>query len=101
MYTHPGDRDVFPVPAGKVFAKKEDSQQAIEYFQKFLDQVPDDLTSKWLLNYAYMTVGAYPAGVPAQYLIPPSVFESKEDAPHFVDVAEKVGVKLLSLRPAA
>jgi tetratricopeptide (TPR) repeat protein len=96
IYTHPGDRDLFPVPAGKVFAKKEDSQQAIEYFQKFLEQVPDDLTSKWLLNYAYMTVGSYPAGVPAQYLIPPSVFQSKEDAPHFVDVAEKAGLKLLS-----
>src|SRR5260370_12354865 len=97
IYIHPRDRDLFPLPPDKAFSKTEDSQQAIQYFKKFLEQVPDDLTSKWLLNYAYMTVGAYPAGVPRQYLIPPSVFESKEDAPHFVDVAEKAGLNLVSM----
>jgi hypothetical protein len=97
IYTHPGDRDLFPVPAGKVFSKKADSHLAIEYIEKFLEKVPDDQTSRWLLNYAYMTVGAYPAGVPAKYLIPPSAFESKEDAPHFVDVGEKVGLNLVSM----
>jgi hypothetical protein len=35
--------------------------------------------------------------VPKQWLVPPSVFESKEDAPHFVDVAEQAGLKLMSM----
>ena len=97
LYTRPGDRDVFPVPADKAFAKKDDSQQAIQYFEKFLAEVPDDLTARWLLNYAYMTVGSYPVAVPKQWLIPPSTFESKEDAPRFVDVAEKAGLNLMSM----
>jgi len=97
IYDHPGDRCLIPMPPGSVFSKKEDSQQAIQYLQKFLESVPDDLTAKWLLNYAYMTVGAYPSGVPKQYLIPPSVFESQEAAPHFVDVAEKAGLNVVSM----
>jgi tetratricopeptide (TPR) repeat protein len=97
VYTHPGDRDLLPIPANRAFSKKEDSLQAIQYFEKFLAQVPDDLTAKWLLNYAYMTVGEYPANVPKRYLIPASVFESKEDAPHFKDVAEKSGLNLVSM----
>ena len=91
MYTHPEEHESYPL--GKAFAKKEDSQQAIQYFEKFLAKVPDDLTARWLLNYAYMSVGEYPASVPKQWLVPPSVFASKEGAPHFVDVAEQVGLK--------
>jgi tetratricopeptide (TPR) repeat protein len=97
IYNHPGDRCLIPMPPGSAFSKKEDSQQAIQYLQKFLESVPDDLTAKWLLNYAYMTVGTYPSGVPRQYLVPPSVFESQEDAPHFVDVAEKAGLNVVSM----
>ena len=44
-----------------------------------------------------MTLGKYPDGVPAQYLIPPSVFESKEKVGRFVDVAPAVGLNLVSM----
>jgi hypothetical protein len=97
IYTHPEYHESYPLTADKAFAKKEDSQQAIQYLEKVLAKIPDDLTAKWLLNYAYMTVGEYPASVPKQWLVPPSVFESKEDAPHFVDVAEQAGLKLMSM----
>src|SRR5208282_3850616 len=46
---------------------------------------------------AYMTVGAYPSGVPPQYLIPPSAFASQEAAPHFKDVAHAAGLDLVSM----
>ena len=97
LYKMPGDRCIFPLRPGVVFGKPEDSKRAIEYFQKFLDKVPDDLTARWLLNYAYMTVGAYPAGVPQKFLIPASAWESKEAAPHFVDVAPAAGLNLMSM----
>jgi len=97
IYKAPGDRCIFPPHPSAVFAKTEDSRQAIQYFEKFLEKVPDDLTARWLLNYAYMTVGGYPAGVPQKYLISPSAFESKEDAPHFVDVAPVAGLNLMSM----
>jgi tetratricopeptide (TPR) repeat protein len=97
VYTAPGDRCLVPMSPGNAFTKTENSKLAIEYFQKYLEKVPDDLPARWLLNYAYMTVGAYPAGVPQQYLIPPDAFESKESGPHFVDVAPAAGLDLVSM----
>lgn len=97
VYEKPGDRCLMPMRPDTAFSKTEDSRRAIQYFQKYLETVPDDLTAKWLLNYAYMTVGAYPSGVPRNYLIPPSVFASQEAAPHFKDVAAQAGIKLKSM----
>jgi hypothetical protein len=97
VYTKPGDRCLIPPSSGVAYRKPEASQKAIQFLQKYLEAVPDDPTTKWLLNYAYMTLGAYPDGVPQKYLIPPSVFASKEDAPHFVDVAAKAGLNLVSM----
>src|SRR5437764_4324123 len=97
VYTRPGDRCLVPMKPEQAYSNKQDSKEAIRYFEKYLEKQPDDLTAKWLLNYAYMTVGAYPSGVPSKQLIPPSVFESQEDAPHFVDVAPQVGLNLVSM----
>ena len=44
-----------------------------------------------------MTLGQYPNGVPAPYLIPPSAFASKENIAHFKDVAPATGLNLVSL----
>jgi FG-GAP-like repeat/ASPIC and UnbV len=49
---------------------------------------------KWLLNFAYATLGDYPTGVPAAYLIPVSSFESKESVGRFVDVAPAAGLNI-------
>jgi tetratricopeptide (TPR) repeat protein len=97
IYDEPGDRCLIPPPANMSFQNKEDSLKAIEYFQKYLERAPNDLAIRWLLNYAYMTMGQYPQGVPKQYLIPLSAFDSKEPAPHFIDVAEKAGLRLKSM----
>jgi hypothetical protein len=97
IYDRPGDRCLIPAPPNSAFPKKDDSQKAIEYLEKYLEKVPDDLAARWLLNYAYMTVGAYPSEVPKQFLIPPSIFVSKEAAPHFIDIAEQAGLKLKSM----
>lgn len=98
-YRTPGDRCLFPpqpgVPFPK-FQKKEDSEKSIQYFLQYLAQKPDDLEVKWMLNLTYMTLGQYPEGVPPKYLIPPSIFESKENIGRFVDVAAETGLKLFS-----
>ena len=62
-------------------------ESAIKHFQRFLEEKPEDLEVKWLLNLAYMALGRYPDGVPKQYLIPLGPFESKQDVGQFVDVA--------------
>jgi len=98
-YRTPGDRCIFPprpgVPYAK-FLKAEDSEKAVQYFLQYLAQKPDDLEVRWMLNLSYMTLGQYPQGVPQKYLLPPSIFESKESIGRFVDVAPAAGLKLFS-----
>ena len=52
----------------------------------------DNLAGRWLLNIAAMTVGDYPAGVPARWLIPPSAFASEYDIGRFPEVAVPAGL---------
>jgi len=97
VYRHPGDRCIFPPSLNRSYAKPAASEKAIEYLQKYMQRYPDALDAKWLLNLAYMTLGKYPASVPQQYLIPPTVFESAENVGRFVDVAPAAGINLYSM----
>ena len=97
LYRDPGDRCLLPMLPGKKFKKTEDSQKAIEYFQRYLQQKPDELEVGWLLNYAYMMQGEYPYKVPPQFLIPPSAFHSAEDMGRFKDVAPQAGLNAFSM----
>ena len=92
VYRSPGERCIFPMKPDMKYAKPESSEKAVEYFQKYLARKPDALDVRWLLNLAYMTLGQYPTGVPRDYLIPPSTFESPEDMGRFVDVAPETGL---------
>lgn len=96
-YKTPGDRCLFPPRTNAAYEKAASSETAIRYFTKYLEQKPDDLEVKWLLNLAYVTLGKYPAGVPPGDLIPPSVFASKENVGRFVDVAPLAGLNLVSM----
>jgi tetratricopeptide (TPR) repeat protein len=95
IYRDSGDMDIFPpLHPHASFEHTDDSKQAIEYFQRYLDKRPDDLEVRWLLNLAYMTLGEYPSGVPAAYLIPEQDFHSKENIGRFVDVAPAAGLNV-------
>jgi hypothetical protein len=95
IYTGSRDLDIFPPLHPAVsYEQTEDSKKAIEYFQKYLQLVPNDLEVRWLLNLAYMTLGQYPSGVPAQFLIPEKDFHSSESIGRFVDVAPAAGLNV-------
>jgi hypothetical protein len=96
-YTSAGDGCSFPPPRRAAYQKPASSETAIRYFTKFLEKKPDDLEVRWLLNVAYATLGKYPEGVPAKYLIPPSVFASQENVGRFVDVSAAAGINLISM----
>jgi hypothetical protein len=97
VYRTPGERCLLPMRPGNAYARTADSEKAVDYFLKYLDQKPDELEVKWLLNLAYMTLGAYPEKVPPQYLIPPSAFASPEDLGRFPDVAPQAGLTSFSM----
>jgi tetratricopeptide (TPR) repeat protein len=96
-YRTPGKKCLFPMGPAEAYQKPYDSQEAVRYFLKYLNNKPDEIEVKWLLNLSYMTLGKYPAEVPQQYLIPPSTFESQEDVGRFVDVANETGLKSFSM----
>jgi len=100
VFRYPGDWCLFPPRLAKPFRVTEDSEKAIQYYLKYLaikPERPDQLQVKWLLNLAYMTIGKYPSGVPEQYLIPPSAFESKQDIGRFIDMAPSAGLNFASM----
>jgi FG-GAP-like repeat/ASPIC and UnbV/PPIC-type PPIASE domain len=72
--------------------QKDDLHNAADYFARYLKRVPADGEVRWLLNLTFMLSGQYPAAVPKDYLIAPSVFESKEDVVHFTNVAAISGL---------
>ncbi|HEV2275754.1 MAG TPA: FG-GAP-like repeat-containing protein [Acidobacteriaceae bacterium] len=96
LYTDPGDRCIFPPKNPRErFADPADSRRAIEYFLKYLKQKPDDLEVKWQLNVAYLTLGEYPDGVPAEYRITaPAAIDPAESIGRFEDVAKQAGLAL-------
>jgi hypothetical protein len=95
-FTSPGTLDLFPMGPESAFRETANSKKAVEYFLKYLKRKPEELEVRWLLNIAYMTLGQYPRGVPAQFLIAPSAFESKENVGRFIDVAPETGLNMVS-----
>ena len=94
-YRAPGDMCLFP-PAAQSYGTTDDSKKAIAHFLNVLKQKPDDLEVRWLLNLAYMSIGAYPGKVPAASLIPPATFRSMEDIGRFRDVAPRAGLNVIA-----
>ena len=96
-FSAPGEKCLFPMRPGNVYKNTADARKAIEHFSKCLDYRPQSLDSRWFLNLAYATLGAYPEGVPAKYRIPLTAFESRESVDRFVDVAPSAGVDTFSM----
>src|SRR5262249_16138293 len=97
VYRKPGEKCLLPMLSRNKFEKTDDSEKAVDHFLQFLEQKPDEIEVKWLLNYAYMTLGAYPDKVPAKYLIPTADFQSPEDIGRFEDVAPQAGLNAFSM----
>lgn len=84
-----------PLPPSGIHRLEFGSRAAIAEFASALRENPDDLSSRWLLNIAYMTLGEYPERVPREWLIPEEAFRSDYDIKRFADVAPDLGLDLL------
>ena len=92
LNNHSTDSCLIPIRGAGVYKSQQAPRAAIEIYSRLLEQTPDDLSFRWLLNLAYQTVGEYPAGVPETWRLPPQIFESDYEIPRFFDVAMKAGV---------
>jgi len=90
---HNAESCIMPIQSNGIHTIQQGSQQAIEVYKKLLGMDSNDYESRWLLNIAYMTLGGYPADVPAQWLIPNL---DKDNSGYtmkpFLDVAKNVGI---------
>ena len=84
---------IFPSHPGAPGMNAADAAKAIEYLEKALRRDPANIELQYLVNLAYMTAGTYPFSVPREFLIPPSVWASKEDFGRFPDVAPAAGIR--------
>jgi len=91
---HNIDSCLLPVKGGGIHTQQRGSRAAVETFTKLLRSKPDDLSARWLLNIAAMTLGDYPERVPPVWRIPPVAFDSDADIKRFVDAAPRLGLSL-------
>ena len=89
---------ILPIVPAAYYTNPEGSRVAIKHFAEYLEQFPDDLEVRWLLNLAHMTLGEYPGRVDPKYLIPlDRYFKSEFDIGKFRDVGHLVGVNRFNL----
>jgi hypothetical protein len=94
LATHNPDACILPLQPAAYHLLPRGSRGAIALFNEHLAEFPNDLSARWLLNVAHMTLGEYPNKVPPQFLIPPKVFESEYPMPRFENVAGGLGLDL-------
>ena len=99
------DGCILPLRDGGIHLQQEGSLQAITYFTEVLRnttvELPLHLEARWLLNIAYMTVGAYPERVPKPYLLPSEAFQSAADMQRFPNIAPHLGIDTFDLSGGA
>ncbi|MGE0609294.1 MAG: FG-GAP repeat domain-containing protein, partial [Pirellulales bacterium] len=94
---HTPESCFMPIRGQGVHTKKHGSTEAARCFTQLLAMEPEGtsffVAAKWLLNVAHMTLGQFPDAVPEKYRIPPTVFESSVEFPHFNNIANEMGLE--------
>ena len=98
---HSADSCLFPIRGSGVHRDARGSTRAIKLLVEQLERDPTDLSARWLLNLAYMTLGQYPGDVPERWLIPPDRFASDREIVRFRDVAGTSGAGIDGLAGGA
>jgi hypothetical protein len=97
VHCYSGESCLFPIQNTGIHEKRFGSTNAVKYLEEVLERNPEELTARWLLNVAMMTLGRYPQDVPEEFLIPPEVFASDEEFPRFKSISKQVGLNTFSL----
>ncbi|MDO3626693.1 CRTAC1 family protein [Mucilaginibacter sp. BT774] len=92
MLNHTGSSCIFPIKDEGVHRIKTGSTKAIQVYESILKSDPDDLSSRWLLNVAFMTLGTYPKAVPKEFLIPNLDADTGYKVKPFTDMAADLGL---------
>jgi hypothetical protein len=91
------DPCLMPPPPGPPppSAVRDESEAAIRSLRAVLAREPRRVAAVWLLNYASMTLGEWPAKVPAEFRIPSEAFASDDGLGRFPEVASAAGLRIV------
>lgn len=88
---------LFPVDEGGRHEIRRGSERALTALVRRLEMKPGDLTARWLLNLAHMTLGSYPEEPDENLLLAPGLFASERPIERFIDVAPDLGIAAIGL----
>jgi hypothetical protein len=88
---------LFPIEGGGLHELRRGSQRAITALRRQLEIEPDDLTARWLLNLAQMTLDNYPEGLDERLLLLPELFASEGPVERFEDIAPGLGIAAIGV----
>ena len=94
---HNADCCLFPLAAGGVHSVDEPAAQAKAAYLDHLEQDPENLRSRWLLNIASMALGDRFQGIPSRHQIPVDTYDSEHQIERFLDVAPRLGLDEFNL----
>ena len=99
---HTPDNCILPLKATAVHKNREGSENAAQIYEQLCQFDPTDDQSRWLLNFAYITLGEYPNGVPKEFLI--KGLDRKQPGTNvakFKDIAGKLMINVHALSGGA
>src|SRR5688572_30204585 len=70
IMNHSAETCILPIRGAGIHKIPEGSRNAIRMYEELLQEYPENVEYRWLLNLAYMTLGEYPEAVPKRFLIP-------------------------------
>lgn len=88
---------ILPLKGAARHTHQEGARGAIARYTQLLRQYPDDRSSQWLLNMAYLAIGGYPDSVPKRYLVPNLAPRTDDPFPTFPNVAGALGIAVTGL----
>lgn len=89
--THTAESCILPIQGEGVYKMKAGPENAIIIYKRILQDFPDDVQTRWMLNLAYMTLGRWPKDVPKEYLLPAKIFAKRGNI-SFPDVSIPLGL---------
>ncbi len=97
LENHTAKSCILPIQGEGLHEKPEGSRNAIKYFSHLLEENPNRLNTRWLLNVAHMTLGEYPDSVPEKWRVPLGENESGATVPPFPNIAPELGLDVMDL----
>src|SRR5207249_3781717 len=88
---------ILPIVPAAIHLNPQGSRLASKHFTEYLEQFPDDLGVRWLLNLAHMTLGEYPDKVDPRHVLRLDRWLNSEfNIGRFRDIGSQVGVNRLN-----